>query len=233
MVRTIRLALRFGVVPALLVGCLCGLSAQPAPSVWASAGLSLKLTPKWRILAEEEMRTNALHSIDQYFTSVGLRYFVWKNLAVSANYRFIKKNENGYYFYNRHRYYADLSYEQPVGRIAFAYRARLQRQHKTYIDDYSDIIAENYLRQRLKLEWNVRGTRLTPAISAEVFLPLNKYKTYTIEGYRVIGGAAYPVWSKRNSLEIGLGLNRDLFPVPATEWFVALSFTRSFSLVND
>lgn len=137
------------VVAAALV--VTGAAAQE-PSVskfgmWTGASVTKKLSPKWSLEAEGEMRTqDALKKIDRWSASLGADYKVLDFLKIGASYSFLytyNMNEwkpkyddddgelTGYnvttaYWMPKHRFSFDVTGSYDVGRFTISLRERVQ-----------------------------------------------------------------------------------------------------------
>ena len=102
-------------------------------ALWNSISVEKKITKKLSVSLSGQARIVENISYAQtYLGEVGLSYKFLKNFEISGNYRYTerRKNENIKTFKSRHRFYADLSYEQKLGFLKFENRLRYQSQFK-------------------------------------------------------------------------------------------------------
>jgi hypothetical protein len=192
---------------------------------WISATVTYDLPKKFNFNLTEEARLRNISGslLNQMHTDFELGYKVHKRVDVACIYRFAQKREDNHYFYSRHRFTAQASYDNKYKRLEYTYRARYQYQTKRYKEDIFDEIPDQYLRNRLKLTYNIRKTKVEPYLSYEIFSPLNRYKEQVIDEFRIGLGARIPI-NKRNRLDAGLLYNYEMDNSPVSAWIITIGY---------
>ena len=191
---------------------------------WFEVGIRKELPFNLRIKLSEEIRFyNSPIYMDQSFTEFDVRYKISRRFDVSLSYRFIKKREENNYYYTRHKFLFNFLCDIPINRFTLDYRIRIQKLTKSYINSEFDKIPDNYIRNKLKLSYDIRKNPLEPFLSFEIFYPLNAYKINTLDEYRAVLGTKYPI-NKKHSVLAGIMINRERFPIPLNKIVFLLSY---------
>ncbi len=109
-----------------------------------------------------EVRLNEDWEVSKYFIELGAGYNVVSNLELLANYRFLinprEKKETEYL----NQYSLGVKLSKDFGRFKPYYRFL----YSNYADD-----ADNgqYLRNKIKLKYNIKNCKLTPSVAVETF----------------------------------------------------------------
>jgi hypothetical protein len=192
---------------------------------WVECGVEFDLPKKFTFETSLETR-NILFggiAVKQFFPQLELAYKINKRLDVSARYRHIRFREDNGYFYARHKYYFNFDYDNSIKRFKFRNRLRYHYQSKTYIENNKDLVPSRYLRDGIKISYNIKGNPIDPFVAFEVFYPLNAIEVNTIDEYRITGGLDFPV-SKNMDMEIGLRYNVERFPAPEKTFVLLISY---------
>ena len=166
-------------------------------SAWFSAQLNYKLNKKWTFSLQEQLRLKENAStIDGYFTQLGVRYNLVKGLTVGVGYRYIRKNDNkgakqGYDSYNRYQF--DLLYGHKISRFNMKYRTRFNTRNEIGVSKADGDIPRNYIRFKAGTRYNIKGWKLDPELSSEIFYRLGSEVSSDngFNGYRVTFGTSY------------------------------------------
>lgn len=158
---------------------------------WNSVGLKYKLNKKWSFELEEHLRLKEnISEISRYFTQLGAQYKINKHFKVGAAARYISKNDNtgavqGYD--NYFRYHLEALYDHKINDFKLEYRLRYQNKNELGEDDY----ANQHLRLKAAVTYNIRNWKLDPEISAEIFDHFEKGEENGFDKYRITIGSAY------------------------------------------
>ena len=158
---------------------------------WNSVGLKYKLNKKWSFGLEEHLRLKEnISEISRYFTQLGAQYKINKHFKVGAAARYISKNDNtgavqGYD--NYFRYHLEALYDHKINDFKLEYRLRYQNKNELGEDDY----ANQHLRLKAAVTYNIRNWKLDPEISAEIFDHFEKGEENGFDKYRITIGSAY------------------------------------------
>jgi len=119
---------------------------------------------------EEEVRlvTNSI-GFDRNMATLGLNYsFLKKRFKVGLAYCNIHLyNDSKHYYENRHRYYATLSYKQPLGDFTLSWRGRLQGTYRDENRGEYKINPKYVLRNKIDLDYTIFGSPWKPFVSAD------------------------------------------------------------------
>lgn len=167
--------------------------------LWTGFSAEKKLNKQWTVNAEAEYRLrDDWGSTDRWSVGLSVDYRIIKGLKASAGYEYIDDHEQKYtwhtdgtpnkyakYWRPRHRVHVDLAGSLNAGRWKFTLRERWQYSYKPekilegrydFDKDRNDGKqkiyggkAANILRSRLKAEYNIRHTPLTPYAYAEIY----------------------------------------------------------------
>ncbi|MFA9392623.1 MAG: DUF2490 domain-containing protein [Prolixibacteraceae bacterium] len=134
-----------------------------------------------------------LEKIGKIHGEIGTNYSPFKFLAIEASYRYTKnrKNYKDEYKYN-HTYAIAMEADYKFDRFKTSYRIQYQN-----VDDEANWFASsdktnNLVRNRVKLKYNIKGFKIEPYISTELYTPwdfaglyASKLKTYIGCEYKV------------------------------------------------
>ncbi|MFW6222091.1 MAG: DUF2490 domain-containing protein [Bacteroidota bacterium] len=195
---------------------------------WVSLKLKVDLPHGLSGVLTQDVRT--VHpglQINQLLTDFELGYKINKRLDIAVNYRYSRKREDHHYLYPRNRWYFDFKYDNKLNRLDTDYRVRFQRQTKTYIEDADDKIPVYYLRNRIKIAYNLPNNKKEPYVTYEIYCPVNKTEPRFLDAHRITAGIDIPI-NKKNEIDVGLMYKREYLPVYAS--FINLLLTYSFDL---
>jgi hypothetical protein len=166
--------------------------------IWYGADGSKKIVKGLKAEIAGALRTDENGSnIESFYLEGGLNYKFNKYISAGAFYRCIDQKENDGDFYFRHRLYADLKGNLPVGRFTLSARYRFQEQKKTYIKSVDDEDATFYNRFKFELDYNVPKIPLTPSFFVEYSGQAMVSNDIMIEKRRVGGGLSYDITKKQ------------------------------------
>ena len=162
-------------------------------SAWFSAELNYKLNKKWTFSIQEQLRLKEDASVtDSYFTQLGAEYALTKRIDVAVNYRYIKKNDNkgdvqGYNSFGRLQF--DLVYGHKIDDFLFKHRFRYQTKNQLGISDN----ANNQIRFKTSVGYNIKRWKLDPKFSAEIFnrMGADNASKNGLNKYRLTLGTSY------------------------------------------
>ena len=132
--------------------------------------MEFKPIKKLKLTITPEVRLNESFSVSKYLLEAEASYKIIKHVYLGANYRFVvnprdeKSTEYG------HRFGFSAKYKYKFNDLKSSFRLA----YSNYADDYSDLDkAENYLRYKLALKYDIPKCKLTPSVSAELFHSLD------------------------------------------------------------
>lgn len=164
-------------------------------AIWNTVGLKYSLGDKWKFGLEQSLRLKEQAAeVDEYFTELGIKYELFKNLDIGFGARYITENDNvgkkqGYE--NHFRFNFDLSYKYDFKRFEIGHRVRYQNKNQLGVGvDEGDIPAER-IRFKTSVEYNIRKWPLDPEISYELLSGFQKDEKMTLDKYRLTIGTEY------------------------------------------
>lgn len=193
---------------------------------WSSIRLKYKLNKKWSFELEEQLRLDEdISEIRGYFTQLSAEYSLIKNLKIGGALRFVRINDNdgkvqGYENYLR--FHLDASYKHKINYWSLKYRFRYQNRNELSVDDY----ANQKLRLKAGIEYNIKNWKLDPEFSAEIFNRIGQEKEDNgFKKYRLTLGTDYKI---KNIGTIGLfyRIEKELNEtIPKTTNIIGLKYT--------
>ena len=150
--------------------------------------LTLSLNP--------EVRLDESFQVDKYMLESGISYEPVKGLSLGGSYRFIINPRTTKATEYLNRFALFTSYKKKIER----FEPFLRIKYTNYTEDASQ---GKFLRYRAKLEYDIKGIKITPLISAEAFHDLSENQIYKM---RYALGAEYKL-NKKNSLGLGYMLD--------------------------
>ncbi|MCD8312572.1 MAG: DUF2490 domain-containing protein, partial [Bacteroidales bacterium] len=188
----------------VMVATLCMVSAAAwAQSLWTSAELKVPVVKGFSGSFEAEYRTqDAFAASERWAGTLSFDYKPVKYFRLSAGYTFIYKhtpeettkkgNIVSDYWQPRNRAFVSATGLVKWGRFEFSLRERYQYTHSGEIsvpktdsegnskknDEFIDAKDRHPLRSRLEIDWNIRKSRFTPFVSAEIYNSLTDRFSY-------------------------------------------------------
>lgn len=196
--------------------------SQDGLGLWAGIGVNKKLTKKFSLDLKAQSRIVDNFSYTQsYLAEAGLSYKLRKHWNVAGYYRFISKRKNETSnFKNRHRFYADLSYDNKIGAIKFENRVRYQYQFK---DNDGEIgFDKSYIREKIEIAYPNKSN-FTPYLSGDLFYEIGG----KIDQLRPKIGTSYKI-NKHHSLDASVFTNINLTETEKASPIISLSYKFKF-----
>lgn len=201
-------------VPLLLLFALpLGLAAQDRDTdLGASFSFEVQkeLSRKFTLSFEEEIRlvTNDT-GFDRNALTAGLTYFFLdKRMKLGAAYCYLYMYNDKHYYEHRHRYYATLSYKQPLGSFDLSWRGRFQGTYRDENRGEYRVNPKYILRNRLELEYTIFGSPWKPFISAEGACTTNDPRGNEFYRIRYLAGVN---WRLNRTDYVGFNLRFDQY----------------------
>ena len=130
--------------------------------------LKQKVSKKFDFYLRSTVRYRENSSIiSKAFIDLKIKYKIKKNMSFAFGYRDIHSWNYRLSRQNTERFYTDIVLRKKIDRYVFFVRNRFQRQGE--LNNYN-----NVFRQRFKLAYNIKGTKLEPAVSTEYFYHLTR-----------------------------------------------------------
>ena len=152
---------------------------------------------------EEEFRTRSDFSeVERYSHSFEISYKLFSSLKLGGAYNLINYNHEKRGWEIRHRYYFYATGNVSAGRFTFSLRERFQSTKRQGVAQTATRAnPKNYLRSRLKVDYDIRKSKFTPYTSLELFNTLNDPQKNGMTQMRYVVGIEYKL-NKKNSLEL-------------------------------
>ena len=162
--------------------------------LWADFELEKKLNKRFDLGAELGYRLeNNLTQRDETYAGLALSYSK-KRFGISAGYRFTNEFSIKRTYDLAHRLMAQAMYKPKINRFTLNYRARFQIQYSAVNSTPNGHLPVSYIRNRLKLSYNVKGIPLEPSLSYEVFTRTNWYLPVRNEKQRFLAALSYKIF---------------------------------------
>jgi len=187
--------------------------AQSDFGLWTGLELNVPITKDIKFGLESQARfDNNVSRTKEAFISPYVKWDMKKYFRVGVNYRLSSVPYNSTVL-NRvfsHRYTLDLEFRNILdlfsnkNKIKLAMRLRATNEHER------EKLNKNYLRYKIKADYNLPKTKLEPSLSAEFFYHFNDQIVYTfnevktfnrINKFRLRLGFEYPL-SKKHTINI-------------------------------
>ena len=199
---------------------------------WNTIGVEYKLNKKWSFALEEQVRLKEnISVVDNYFTQLSADYKLFKGFKLGAGVRYIRDNDNqgniqGYE--NHFRFQIDAMYKHEINDFKIGYRLRYQNKNELGVSYDEGDYANQNIRFKTSLEYNIKNWKLDPKFSAEIFNRFQEGKENGFNKYRLTLGTDYKM---KNFGKLGVfyrfekELNVDF---PETKNIIGLNYTYTF-----
>jgi hypothetical protein len=204
----------------LFVICALKLSAQSQDAnLWVSGGVGADLTDKLSVSYEMQARfyKNAT-ALDSYINEIGLAYEPLKNLELSGDYRYSRKNQESHYE-GVHRIALNIAYDYKLDGTGLRLKARVRYQVPfNYLGVINDAIyPDNRNVMRFKIGAKYTPTNLKkiqPFANYEFYKALSPKNIYNpIDSYRITLGVSLNL-PKRHSIDLYYLLEKEFRAIP-------------------
>ena len=139
--------------------------------LWMTASVDKKITKRWSVGFDEELRLfDNISRVNLFFSNIGVNYRI-KSFKFSLVYRLVNKNQDDQYYSKRHRLYVDAAYKYKLNLWTFNYRLRAQGQVRDYYSSDDGKYIESYLRHKFEIDYDFN--KFTPYVAAEFRFQLN------------------------------------------------------------
>ena len=149
---------------ALSLIALSSYSKTKKFGTWVELEFSKEFLNKFEVSFIPEIRFQDDFTVDEYMFDGKLSYSPLDFLDLAAIYRIntnVKKNENE----TLGRFAFDATIQKEFGR----FEASLRGRYTNYLELEEDDSDKKYFRPRLKLEYDIKGNKIRPFVSYELF----------------------------------------------------------------
>ncbi len=168
------------------------LSAQEYDAgLWLSLKGEIILTQRMTFGIAEEIRLHEnITEVGTALTDIGIDYNLSSGWRISANYRFISRQQLDRSYLHRHRYYLDLRYRHLSDRTGIDFTGRLRWQQQLSHEEIGLPGNEgfsNYLRPEGTVRYRLNRV-FRPYVSVETFLPVSAFRFHNPDKIRITAG---------------------------------------------
>ncbi|KGL63616.1 DUF2490 domain-containing protein [Polaribacter sp. Hel1_85] len=162
---------------------------------WNTVGVEYELNKKWSFGLEEQFRLKEnISVIDNYFTQLTADYKLFKGFKLGAGVRYIRDNDNqgniqGYE--NHFRFQIDAMYKHEINDFKIGYRLRYQNKNELGVSYDEGDYANQNIRFKTSLEYNIKNWKLDPKFSAEIFNKFQEGEENGFNKFRLTLGTDY------------------------------------------
>ncbi|MBP0903323.1 DUF2490 domain-containing protein [Mariniflexile gromovii] len=197
-------------------------------NAWSTVSIEYKLNKKWSFELAEQLRLKEnLSLVDEYFTELQTEYSVNKNFSLSAGARFIRQNDtegNIQGYENHFRFQFDASYKHKINDFKLDYRLRYQNKNDLSVSVADGDYANQHLRFKTDVEYNIKNWKLDPQFSAEIFNHFEKGEDGGFDKYRLTFGTDYDM-KKYGKISLYYRFEKELnVDLPETTNIIGLSY---------
>ncbi len=197
-------------------------------NAWSTVSIEYKPNKKWSFELAEQLRLKEnLSLVDEYFTELQTEYSVNKNFSLGAGARFIRQNDtegNIQGYENHFRFQFDASYKHKINDFKLDYRLRYQNKNDLSISVADGDYANQHLRFKTGIEYNIKNWKLDPQFSAEIFNHFEKGEDGGFDKYRLTFGTDYDM-KKYGKLSLYYRFEKELnVDLPETTNIIGLSY---------
>lgn len=175
----------------------------------SSISISKGLFNNFEVFSELELGLEEnLSKMGKLQGEIGLKYSPIKFLELEAKYRYTKNRKNysdEYKYTNLFALAGEAKYD--INRFRIYYRLQYQSIDDESIWNGTDNEGDVY-KNRLKLKYNIRGTKITPFLFSEIYVQIG-INGIDATKLKTVGGFDYPV-TKRSSVKLYYRNDREL-----------------------
>lgn len=153
---------------------------------WSSVSLDKKYSDQFRLNLEQSLRMyDNSTQVAQFFTNLDLKYSISDVVSLTGGVRYIRDRDKDDGMYeNRLRWNADLNIKHEIDRFTLKYRMRLQTRNELGYSRSEGDFGINAFRLRVGAGYNIKGWKLDPEMSAEIFRESGRYILSSFNKYR-------------------------------------------------
>lgn len=208
----------FTTLALILFACTASAQTQDA-NLWVSSGVSADISDKLSLSYEMQSRfyKNAT-TLDSYINEIGVAYEPLKNLEISGDYRYSRKNQESHYE-GVHRLALNIAYDYKLDGTGLRLKARVRYQVPfNYLGVINDAIYpdnRNVLRFKISAKYTPTNLKkIQPFASYEFYKSLSPKNIYNpIDSYRMTLGVSFDL-PKRHSIDLYYLLEKEYRSIP-------------------
>jgi hypothetical protein len=204
-------------------------------NLWTAAALNADITKKFALSYGMELRMykNA-STIDSYINEIGASYKPIKRLSFGLDYRYSRKNQEGYYE-GVHRFGAETAYEVKFSdlglRLKFRARYQLPFNYFGVINDAIYPDNRNVFRFKVAAKYTpVNLDKVLPFVSYEFYKAVSPKNNSAIDSYRLTFGVSFDL-PKRHAIDVYYMLEKEFKATPGLNHIYGIQY--SYDLFKD
>jgi len=175
-------------------------SQYSTTALWTSAKVNYKFLDDFKISLENTYRIQEnMSELSKVYFETGLSYKVSKFVDIQSEYRFSINSDipvNDF----ENKFALGISLDYDIKRFKLTTRTKYQVSFTNFRTDDEGNVPDKYLRNKLKLEYNVRKKPLDPYFYYEFFFYVGNMSVHEIDKQRFTLGFDYKL-NKRNDLD--------------------------------
>lgn len=205
-------------------------------NLWTSATLNADLTENLSLNYEMQTRfyKNAT-TLDSYINEIGVVYTPLKNLELSGDYRYSRKNQETHYE-GVHRLALNVGYGYKIDAAGLRFKARIRYQVPfNYLGVINDAIYpdnKNVMRFKIGVKYTPATLKkIQPFASYEFYKAVSPKNIYNpIDSYRVTFGVTFDL-PKRHSIDLYYLLEKEYRAIPQLNHIFGIQY--GFDIFKD
>ncbi|MFT7156105.1 MAG: long-subunit fatty acid transport protein [Parvicella sp.] len=173
---------------------------------WTAAKFQLKVNKKLKFQLSQQLRLKHNSSeLERTFTQLKGEYKINSNFSFGAGYRFILEQKSTD-FLMQHRFQFDGAYSFKLERFRGDVRLRYQ---SVKVPSLESKLADNHLRGKFEIGYNIKSWKLDPYVSTEIFRQVVSDYTTGFDKIRFQMGTTYD-FNKKHSISAFYGFEKEL-----------------------
>ena len=191
----------------ILILFLCYLFVVPVLSQEKDFGLWTSFELEKKIIKNLELdfglanrMQNNLAQRDESFIDMGVSYR-YSLFAAGFGYRYTNNFRLGRNDEYSHRLVWQLRFRPEWNRFRFDYRLRYQSQYFSLLTSETGNIPDTFIRNRLRISYNIKKSDFRPSVSYEYFYRLKQYDPSEFQRRRLTLGMDYNI-NKNNTIRL-------------------------------
>lgn len=191
-------------------------------------GVEKALFEKWEMQFETVFKLeNDVSRLDEIDFDLAMSYDIVSFITLGLGYRLELNKDNDNIYQQRNRLHGDMRITMQRRLFELQWRFRYQTLDDEDLAYLTTHRAENIIRNRLEVEYNISGSELAPFISAEHYGTLNDNREFGIK-MRYMAGLAHGI-GNHHDIELYYRINRELnHHLPYTYHYLGVGYEFSF-----
>lgn len=178
--------------------------------MWNSFSISKKISKKWKVSLNEELRfTKDISRFDVFLTEVGVDYKLNKHFGAEVGYRFYQNKNSEDVFVSQHRLSVGVTYKQKIDRFTVGYKIQLQNKDEDEFLSAKLTDRAFSLRNKLSVDYNINHFKADPYMEVELFRRYESGVDAYFNKVRWTMGTSYPI-TKKSDIQLFYRIENEL-----------------------